>query len=187
MTEPVAYWHIPQLENNEPFVSFGPSASHIFESIPLYTAEQLHPRVKMTQAEFDEWHKLVGEVADLYNAVTEICDISPYPSLYCRFFDLQNEDTDKTRKKQVEFATLWGIFDEFYPEETIEIVPTVKWFVQIKNKNEPAKFLRKTEFNVNCIDYGAIKIYAKQFDTKEEAEKWTNPLTKAVQLPVEGE
>lgn len=188
MTEPVAY--IYNYANGD-YALWHKTEQHIEKAIPLYTKDQLHPRVKMTQAEFDEWHKLVEEVADLYTAVTEICDIAPYPNLYFRFFDLQNDDTDKTRKKQVEFATLWGIFDEFNPEETIEIVPDMKWFVRSK----------KSELKgygwLSIIDKYTIPVYQYShdkplsmfvsFDTKEEAEKWTNPLTEAVQLPVEEE
>lgn len=150
---------------------------------PLYTEEQLRPRVKMTRAEFDEWNKLVEEVADLYTAVIEICDIYNYHNLYFRFFDLHNDDTDKTRKTQVEFATLWGIFDEFKPEETIEIVPDMKWFVQKKNFNGDYKFLN---INTKDLSFNHTKDMAARFETKEEAEKWTNPLTEAVHLPVEG-
>ena len=162
----------------------------------LYFKEQLCPRVKMTQAEFDEWNKLVEEVADLYTAVTEICDISPYPNLYCRFFDLQNEDTDKTRKTQVEFAILWGIFDEFNPDETIEIVPTKKWFVRSKKQYQPdmsqgiseSGYLYLTQGDIYSVEYhemASFKDEATQFNTEDEAKLWTTPDTEAVQLPVE--
>ncbi|WP_055307727.1 hypothetical protein [Leuconostoc lactis] len=154
----------------------------------LYTSEQLHQRVKMTQAEFDEWNKLVEEVADLYTVVIEICDISHYPNLYFRFFDLHNDDTDKTRETQVEFAKLWGVFDEFNPEETIEVVPNMKWFVRSKERNADNNyyyFIGKRPQDLFIL-YG-YKRAAKQFDTKEESEKWTNPDTEAVHLPVEGE
>lgn len=186
MTEPVAYLHKSNKNKKEVYLEFGVSDNKNFDSIPLYTSEQLHQRVKMTRTEFDEWHKLVEEVADLYTAVTEICDISPYPNLYCRFFDLQNEDTDKTRKTQVEFATLWGIFDEFNPEETIEIVPDIKkWFVRSKEKNGNRYLYLKKPDDFVTPWYTVFKDLARHFDTEEEAELWNNPQTEAVQLPVE--
>lgn len=189
MTEPVAYLN-KYKDKSTNITIFKPIDNPaVVSSNKLYTADQLHQRVKMTQAEFDEWHKLVGEVADLYTAVTEICDISPYPSLYCRFFDLQNEDIDRTRKTQVEFATLWGIFDEFNPEETIEIVPNMKWFVRSKEKTQGFYMFLG---NLNELRDPWIftkkdndTSFAHKFDTKEDAEKWKNPLTEVVRLPVE--
>ncbi|KMY76914.1 hypothetical protein WZ79_10050 [Leuconostoc mesenteroides subsp. mesenteroides] len=89
-------------------------------------------------------------------------------------------------KQQNEFAELWADFNPDKPEETIEIVPDMKWFVRSKEKSNGNEFwyLKKTE---HFFFHEYIKEISTQFDTKEEAEKWTNPLTEAVQLPVEGE
>ena len=71
-------------------------------------------------------------------------------------------------------------------EQHINIVPEMKWFVQMKNENGKTRFLHKNLFDKNhVLNYGSLKYYAKYFDTKEEAELWTTPLTEAVQLPVE--
>lgn len=80
-------------------------------------------------------------------------------------------------------------------EETIEIVPDKKWFVRSKKQYHPdmdqgiseSGYLYLTQGNIYSIEYyetTTFKDDAQQFDTKEEAEKWTNPLTEAVQLPV---
>ena len=140
MTEPVAYWHIPQIRNEEIFVDFRPSKNSNFEDVPLYTAEQLHPRVKMTQAEFDE----------------------------------------------LEISLINAQFDYSELKKTIEIVPDMKWFVRSKKTNGSYQYDYLSRFyaGTSSPKYG-VKNLAIQFDTKEEAEKWTNPLTEAVQLPVE--
>ncbi|WP_273722787.1 hypothetical protein [Leuconostoc mesenteroides] len=139
MTEPVAYL---QLDIH------GKEMVHIekdmngYETKPLYTAEQLHPRVKMTQAEFDE----------------------------------------------LEMWLINAQFDYSELKKTIEIVPDVKWFVRSKRASSFGNYiyLKKIESDDKVTAFN-LKSVAEQFDTKEEAEKWTNPLTEAVQLPVEGE
>lgn len=188
MTEPVAYWHIPQIENEEVFVSFSPSKTSHFEDIPLYTAEQLRPRVKMTQAEFDEfsdlasYSKLIGVITHLYDEHVE-----KYSLLFKRFCG--DNDT-------IKLAVLWSLFDPDNPEETIEIVENKKWFVRSKEQYEPdmdqgiaeGGYLYLTQGDMYSIEYyqpTPFKDEAKQFDTKEQADLWTNPLTEAVLLPVE--
>lgn len=69
----------------------------------------------------------------------------------------------------------------------IGIVPNKKWFVRSKNKNGN-KYLYLKKLDGSTTPWFTIfENIAQQFDTKEEAEKWTEPLTEAVQLPVEGE
>lgn len=68
------------------------------------------------------------------------------------------------------------------PEETIEIVPEKKWFVVRKLPNTGGNMLKCSDEGL--LMYNAIKEAATHFETKEEAEEWTNPLTEAVQLPV---
>ncbi|WP_010001116.1 hypothetical protein [Leuconostoc lactis] len=74
----------------------------------------------------------------------------------------------------------------------------VKWFVRSKEQYQPdmgqgiseSGYLYLTQGNIYSIEYyetTPFKDDAQQFDTKEEAEKWVNPLTEAVQLPVDGE
>ena len=148
---------------------------------PLYTAEQLHPRVKMTQAEFDEFHDLFEKDFDLYSAITEISDTNLRTTLYDRLFT----GTQKDKDRQNEFAVLWANYNPLEPEETIEIIPDNKWFVVRKLPNTGGNMLKCSDEGL--LMYNAIKETATHFDTKEEAELWTNPLTEAVQLPVEGE
>ncbi|AFY98479.1 hypothetical protein HL57_gp28 [Leuconostoc phage phiLNTR2] len=58
-----------------------------------------------------------------------------------------------------------------------------KWFVIRKLPNTGGNMLKYSDEGL--LMYNAIKEVATQFDTKEQAELWTNPLTEAVQLPVE--
>ncbi|KAA8371914.1 hypothetical protein [Leuconostoc carnosum] len=77
------------------------------------------------------------------------------------------------------------------PLYTAEQLHPMKWFVRSKERDNDGDYAFLTGI-VNTNDW----IYSKQhddvigiypFDTKEEAELWTNPLTEAVQLPVEDE
>mgnify|MGYP004701733865 CR=1 FL=1 len=59
---------------------------------------------------------------------------------------------------------------------------------------EPVAYMIKTAggnmlyyTDEGVLTYNNNKEHATKFDTKEEAELWTNPLTEAVYLPVEGE
>lgn len=190
MTEPVAYWHIPQIENEEIFVSFNPSKTSNFEDIPLYTAEDLHPRVKMTQAEFDEFMYFY----ERYRFDTTTTAMLSYirinkagetKNLYHRFYDIGT--LNGTVEAQFEFSLLWVKFDSNNPEEMIEIVPDMKWFVRSKElEDDDEYYLFLSGSNLDDLDYLVLD-YARAFDTKEEAELWTNPLTEAVPLPVEDE
>lgn len=110
------------------------------ENIPLYTKDQLQPKVQMTQAEFDELEK------SLINA-------------------------------QFDYSEL---------KETIEIVPDMKWFVRVDSQIPlPDENIYLDNELIVYPHYDSPKSSAHQFDTKEEAEKWTNPLTEAVLLPVD--
>ena len=105
-------------------------------SEPLYTAEPLHQRVKMTQAEFD----LLKEINRGIRGFEQL-------------------------------------------EEHIEVESNMKWFVRRILPNAGGNMLYYTDEGV--LTYNNNKEHATKFDTKEEAEKWTNPLTEAVRLPVE--
>lgn len=189
MTEPVAY-----LVSQEPLSSVRwlsdvkPIGVDDKQITPLYTAEQLHPRVKMTQAEFDEFKKLLSVgISTIYEALDVIDsdrgEINEFEQLYNRLF---TNGVNEQVKQQNEFAKLWDSLLTYSPEETIEIVPDMKWFVRSKEpeEDEDEYYLFLSGYNLDDLDY-LVFDYARAFDTKGEAEKWTNPLTEAVQLEVE--
>ena len=138
MIEPVAYMIKTAGGNVFSFRGHNNSNKHLKNATPLYTAEQLCPRVKMTQAEFD----------------------------------LLKEHNRGLRA-----------FEQL--EERIEVDSNMKWFVRRILPNAGGNMLYYTDEGV--LTYNNNKEYATKFDTKEEAELWTNPLTEAVYLPVEGE
>ncbi|WP_349550760.1 hypothetical protein [Leuconostoc pseudomesenteroides] len=177
MTEPVAYKRI----YDDGVVGYGKNKSNLgVENIPLYTAEQLHPRVKMTQKQYDRlmWDK-------------ENTDLST-----CLGYFLEHDGNSKFgvltenllgNLTQEDIARAW-----LNPEETIEIVPDMKWFVRSKEFDDGVyKVLvdnRLDYYEYSNVNNGEETAeYGYAFDTKEEAEKWTNPLTEAVQFPVEDE
>ncbi|WP_260144024.1 hypothetical protein [Leuconostoc citreum] len=188
MTEPVAYLN-KYIDNSTNITRHKPiekysmlSANNRVSSTPLYTSEQLHPRLKMTQAEFDEFHDLFEKDFDLYSAITEISDTNWRTALYDRLFT----GTQKDKDKQNEFAVLWASYNPLEPEETIEIVPNMKWFVRSKKRDDEGDYAFLSGSDLDDLEYFEFD-YARPFDTKEEAELWTNPLTEAVHLPAEGE
>ena len=158
-------------------------------------------RVKMTQAEFDEWKELYYRIIELsfttYKMLNEILDSThnssgKYIELAKRVY--QENDFMSVSKKQAELANLFINYSPDNPEETIDIVPDMKWFVRSKEKHDGVYIILANTNPIFVDDlYGVaeddeeIAFKAPQFDTKDEAELWTNPLTEAVQLPVEGE
>ncbi|EEJ42665.1 hypothetical protein [Leuconostoc mesenteroides] len=77
--------------------------------------------------------------------------------------------------------------DKTLPLYTAEQLHPMKWFVRSKEpEDEDEYYLFLSGSNLDDLEYFGFD-YARAFDTKEEAEKWLNPLTEAVQLPVEGE
>lgn len=192
MTEPVAYYRensngiriyydkemLPELDNNDIKVK------------PLYDKNSLHPRVKMTQSEFDEFKKLLSVgISTIYEAFDVIDsdrgEMDEFEQLYNRLF---TNGVNAQAQSQIEFSKLWDSLSTSSPEETIEIVPDMKWFVRSKQlqNNGFYSYLEVGDYVTPTYDELRLK-FATQFDTKEEAELWTNPLTEAVQLLVEGE
>lgn len=183
MTEPVAYrfkrnginW---VYQENEPKIN-----CDIIQ--PLYTSDQVHPRVKMTHAEFDEFETLFETTDYASIAIGRITSVGGY------FNHLKNKifsgDVPNRIRNENEFNVLWANYNPEKPEEMIKIVPTMKWFVrskEVQNEDDYYYLINPDQlfplFTTN-IERAAI------FSNKEEAEIWTNPLTEAVQLPVEVE
>lgn len=156
----------------------------------LYTKSQLQPKVKMTQAEFDEFKKLHKSRNHLipihfFELIRE--KSSGYPLLRDRYYN--------GRKEQLHLLSLWLKFDPDNPEETIDFVPEKKWFVRSKKRDGNERFSYIREILSTQVVYGfslSEKLDLEEdnpypFETKEQAELWKNPLTEAVLLPVEGE
>lgn len=185
--KPVAYMLSDFVEND--FVSLT-LPDHPNNPRELYFKEQLQPRVKMTQAEYDEWQELYDEIVESSFSVHKMLDIilgrrgGKYTELAKRVY--QDDDFMSVSKKQSELVDLFINYSPDHPEETIEIVPTMKWFVRSKKRDDEGDYLFLSGSNLDDLEYFGFD-YARAFDTKEGAEQWKNPLTEAVQLPVEGE
>ena len=178
MTEPVAYLN-KYLDHSTNITRYKPENQRLLSSDPLYTAEKLHPRVKMTKKQYNRlmWDK---ENTDLFQCLDYFHEHDGNSKFGALTEDLRGDLAPE------DIARAW------LDEETIEIVPTMKWFVRSKERDNDGDYAFLTGI-VNTNDW----IYSKQhddvigmlypFDTKEEAEKWTNPLTEAVQLLVDDE
>lgn len=195
MTEPVAYLN-KYLDNSTNITRYKPENQRLLSSTPLYTAEDLHPRVKMTQAEFDEFKRLFECVDYASIATATIANVGDdFNKLEVR---ICSGNVDERIKKQNEFNVLWANYNPDKPEETIEIVPDMKWFVRSKEKYQPdmdqgiseSGYLYLTQGDIYSVEYHEMTTFkdeATQFNTEDEAKLWTTPDTEAVQLPVEGE
>lgn len=173
-------------------IGYGNNKSDLaIKNIPLYTSDQLHKRVKMTQEEFNEFNSLYSQRL----LFSEAMDMLGTQGESERYVNIRNriytQYLRENMDSEVIFAQLWQLYNPKYPQETIEIVSDMKWFVRSKEPSNDGSYL----FRSGIKDFGDY-YYTKDknenkiaypFDTKEEAEKWTNPLTEAVQLPVEGE
>lgn len=156
-------------------------------------------KVQMLQAEFDEWKELYYHNVELsltaYKMLNEILDnahnsVGKYTKLAKRVY--QDNDFMSVSKKQAELADLFVNYSPDKPENTIEIVPENKWFVRSKETvriEEDTCYSWLIDISELNPEYALFEWCeeAHKFDTKEEAEEWTNPLTEAVLLPVKNE
>lgn len=181
--EPVAW--LNEYSDGSTNITRLPNGTTSFDSLvpskPLYTEEQLQPRVKMTK-----------EQCDTLTRYKKNSDL-----LSCLEYFLEHDGVNKfglSSENLMGFLTQEDIARAWLnPEETIEIVPDKKWFVRSKEPDDEGYY----EFLENLIQLKLNWCYSKdkqkphktavKFDTKEQAEEWTNPLTEAVLLPVEGE
>lgn len=184
MTEPVAYLN-KYLDKSTNITRYKPENQRLLSSNPLYTAEDLHPRVKMTKKQYDRlmWDKQNTDLSTCLGYFLEHDGVNNFGL---------SSDNLMGLLKQEDIARAW-----LNPDETIEIVPNMKWFVRSKKQYQPdmdqgiseSGYLYLTQGNIYSIEYYEMtpfKYDAKYFDTKEQAEEWCDPSTEAVQLPVEG-
>lgn len=192
MSKPVA-WIAKDIDDDKYIVyDYKPLYFDIVE--PLYKLEELHPRVKMTKKQYKEWLTAINSIypVDLYELFNLIFNPTKHRGEYMGLRDIFSFN-----EGQKKLSKLWTDYDPNNPEETIEIIPDMNWFVRSKEKYEAdivqglpeSGYLYLTD---GCDDYGisyckmtTFKDDANQFDTKAEAEKWTNPYTEVVVLPVE--
>lgn len=184
MTEPIA-WRAKDIDDDEyQIYDYKPLYFDIIE--PLYALEQLHPRMTMSQSEFNEWKDLYGRNEDgsgnVFFALNKVIqESSIYPNLN-RMIITPTRYQDNL--SQSLFADLWVAYNPESPEESINIVPDKKWLVRSKEKNGSKYLYLKNLDGFVTPWYTLLEDNAQQFNTKEEAEKWTNPLTEAVHLIV---
>ena len=178
--EPVAYLS-KYLDNSTNITRYKPENQRVLSSTPLYTAEDLHPRVKMTKKQYEEWQSAIRSIypVNLYELFNLIFNTAEHQGGYEGMRDIFSFN-----EGQKKLAQLWADFDPENPEETIEIVPNMKWFVRSKERDDEGDYAFLSGSNLDDLEYFGFD-YARPFDTKEEAELWLNPLTEAVQLPVE--
>lgn len=170
--------------NNEQQVSKGKPDFGYIE--PLYTKDQLFKRLRLNKTQFDQfdqlWRTRYG-VGAAFKVLYDSVDSGSYYDLYSYVWDWDNTGVDnKHDERAIDFAYAYANYDPNHPEETIDVLPEDKWFVQQKNVKDRYRFLSKDSVQVPNFNYGTLKQYAAQFDTEEEAEEWTNPLTEAVKL-----
>lgn len=189
MTKPVAY-RFRESNQTYSFIDSRFIGANPLQGQPLYTSEQLHKRVKMTQAEFDEWEQLDFE-NNIFGLLGQLLDnvLEPdYPNLTNRVYGSNGGDIEDNIK-QLELCELWTKYNPDQPEETIEIIPNMKWFVRSKKAttNGEYRWLENDQSDnmVPTYSLSVSSFNSRAFETKEEAEKWENPLTEAVLLPVE--
>lgn len=135
----------------------------------LYFKEQLHPHVKMTKKQHKQFENYKTNKNDFYNF---------WQSLLVDDVSLFKEISER------------NLMLAWLDDRTIEIVPDMKWFVRTKEFDDGVYKVLE-DIRLDYYEYGNVENdeetaeYGHPFDTKEEAELWTNPLTEAVQLPVE--
>lgn len=144
--------------------------------------EEETPKVKMTQAEFDEFKDLFDR-GNVYFFLSKVIEHeSQYPNLFKRLVTATKKGDDIS---QIRFAKLYQEFDPEHPEKTVEVERKKKWFVRSKGFTRGNYTYSKIDRSGTIVHQTFEKSDAMSFDTQEEAEKWVNPLNEAVLLEVE--
>lgn len=146
---------------------------------PLYTESQFRVRVVMNKEEFGKWERLYKKFNGLkFKLILEELEENfEYYGFYKRFA-WDNERISI-------FAKLFFDYDTENPEKTIEIVDEGKWVVRSNNKTPAGMYWWLVEEKANnyvpeyLLDNKPPRS-AKVFDTKEKADEWVTPITKAV-------
>lgn len=118
---------------------------------PLYTRDQLMPRVRFTQAEFDEFKNLFTVTDYASQAIATIISVSnAFKHLEKRIF---SGSVDNRVKNENEFNRLWANYEPEHPEDTIEISKPKKWFVVSKERDEDGDYVFVSDIN-KINDFG---------------------------------
>lgn len=160
----------------------------LVSSIPLYTKEQLYPIAEMTQEEFDEFEMARNEYENPSVFLYYLASLDSERKKFKKLFSwIYKNEHGKDLECELLFHKLWVDYELEKRGGAVKIVPDMKWFVRSKEpetEDGDEYYLFLSGSNLDDLEYFAFD-YARPFYTKEEAEKWTNPLTEAVQLPVE--
>lgn len=97
----------------------------------------LYPKVKMTEAEKDEFDKLKDEMSlnrhDLDDLLTRIKDSEDFPLLYHRLYVADGDGVES----QLEFARAWA------DPSLIEVIPEKRWNVKIPPFERTSRYYYK--------------------------------------------
>lgn len=142
-------------------------------------------RVRMTQAEYDEFKSLEG--GNAYHALNRVANYKEvYPSLYKRLFSFNRVESNIA---QAEFTNLWKNYRSEEPDVTIKIEEIIeKWFVRTSyregnyhywmTKMNYSDAFPKFEYDTKPSED------AMEFESEEEAEEWLNPQLEVIKLEV---
>lgn len=160
----------------------------LVSSIPLYTKEQLYPIAEMTQEEFDEFEMARNEYENPSVFLYYLASLDSARKKFKKLFSwVYKNEHGKDLECELLFHKLWVDYELEKRGGAVKIVPNMKWFVRSKTTNGDKYLYLKDLDGFVTPWYTVFEDMAQQFNTKEEAELWTSPLTEAVPLPVEGE
>ena len=118
----------------------------------------VQPKVKMTQAEKDEFDKLKDEISlnrhDLDDLLTRIKDSEDFPFLYHRLYVADGDGVES----QLEFARAWA------NPSLIEVIPEKKWNVKVPPFEKTNKYYYK---------FGEKLRWAGRFGNDDEDQQFT--------------
>lgn len=139
---------------------------------PLYTRDQLMPKVKMTR----DQKSLIVDYKNAQSMFVQFVDLIKISGTYKIFNNISEE----------ELMLAW-----ISPDDKIEIIKPKKWFVVSREIDEDGYFGLVSKINnvVPIYDWSKtfdiINLLGHAFDTEEEANLWATPKMHAVELEVE--
>ena len=130
--------------------------------------------ITFTKEQVEEFNNVFNSYVTLSGAFNYIRESPNTPNLRNKLFS--NESPFDDNMQQLMFAKLW---------REIEVGDNLEDFIDIKNKwayyvkSKRDSYLKIDDTYIDGVSY-TEKDKAKQFETEDEASKWSNPRTKVV-------
>ncbi|MBM7617278.1 hypothetical protein JOC36_000827 [Weissella uvarum] len=128
--------------------------------------------IKLSEEAMKQLNKLKVKV-DFLTPSGALSELDEDTALYDLWYEINNHG-NRTHKQYLLIDELYGKHQHFEEEKP------KKYIVRATDDSDQSWYLSRNDYGI--MDMVPAFMIATTFDTKEEAEKWTNPLTEVVEV-----